>query len=113
MSDSPADGDLVFIDSGETAMGLGIIEYDLDICGGYSRAGPLVQEGGSLLSAEVVVGIAQNEADSGKEVALSRSVPSDDNIRSGGEGLDNGLVLVANTLGSACVGIDTLDGGAR
>ena len=69
-----------------------------------------MQESLAFLSAEMSVGIAEDEADGGEEIALARSVAADDNVRPRREGLDDGLVLVAvDGSGSVCRG----RGGAR
>lgn len=49
----------------------------------------------AFLATHLGVGIAENEADGGEEVALARSISADDDIGTGGEGLNDGLVLVA------------------
>jgi hypothetical protein len=54
-----------------------------------------MEEGLPLLAAQVGVGIAEDKTDGGKEVALSGAVAADDYIGSRGEGLDDGLVLIA------------------
>jgi hypothetical protein len=54
-----------------------------------------VQKSLSLLATHLSVGIAQNESDGGEEVALARTIATDDNIVLRREGFDDGLVLVA------------------
>lgn len=72
-----------------------VVEDDLDV-GRHDRgARALVEEGLALLASELGVGIAEDEADRGEEVTLPRPVATDDNVRPGREGLDDGLILVA------------------
>lgn len=59
-----------------------------------------MEEGLALLAAQVDVGIAKDETDSGEEIALSGAIASDNNIGPWGEGLNDGLVLVAKSKGS-------------
>lgn len=55
----------------------------------------------SFLTAKMGVSIAENESNGGEEVTLARTIAADDDIVFRGEGLDNGLVLVAVfTIGS-------------
>lgn len=49
----------------------------------------------SFLTAKMGVSIAENESNGGEEVTLARTIAADDDIVFRGEGLDNGLVLVA------------------
>lgn len=49
----------------------------------------------SLLSAEMSVGIAENEANGRKEIALAGTIASDDDIMFRRKGLNDCLVLVA------------------
>jgi len=49
----------------------------------------------SFFAAHVGVRIAEDEPDSGKEVALAGSIATNDNIGFWGEGFDDGLLLVA------------------
>jgi len=54
----------------------------------------------ALLATQVDVGIAKDEADSGEEVALSGSIAPNNDISPWGEGLNDGLILVAKSKGS-------------
>lgn len=54
-----------------------------------------MQQSLTLLSAEMGVGIAEDEANGRKEVTLSRTIATDDDIVLGRKGLDDRLVLVA------------------
>jgi hypothetical protein len=49
----------------------------------------------ALFATHLRVGIAEDETDGGEEIALSRTIATNDDVRTGGEGLDDGLVLVA------------------
>ena len=54
-----------------------------------------MKQGLSLFATHLSVGIAQDEADGGEEVALARAIATDDDIAVGREGLDLHLILVA------------------
>lgn len=53
-----------------------------------------MKEGLALLLAKFRVGIVQHEPDSGKEITLSRAIPSHNHIHSGTKGPHNHLVSV-------------------
>jgi hypothetical protein len=55
-----------------------------------------MEEGLPFFATHLGVGVAENKADGGKEVALSRAVATDDDIMFGRKGLDHGLILVAS-----------------
>ena len=48
----------------------------------------------SLLPSHLCVGIAENETNGGEEVGLSGTIATDNDIKAGREGFDDGLVLV-------------------
>lgn len=54
-----------------------------------------MQQSLTLFSAEVGVGIAQDESNRGKEVTLAGTIATDDNIVLWRKGLNDRLVLVA------------------
>ena len=53
-----------------------------------------MEESLSLFATHLSVGIAEDESNSGKEIALAGAVAPDDNIGARREGFDDGLVLV-------------------
>lgn len=54
-----------------------------------------MEEGLPLFAAHLGIGIAEDEADRGEEVALARAISADNDIGARREGFENGLVLVA------------------
>jgi hypothetical protein len=54
-----------------------------------------VQQSLPLFAGHLGIGIAEDEPNGGKEIALARTIATDDNIRAGREGFDDGLILVA------------------
>ena len=54
-----------------------------------------MDEGLPLLASHLRIGVAENETNSGKEIALPRSIAADDNVEFGREGVDDGLIFVA------------------
>lgn len=49
----------------------------------------------AFLPAHLSVGVTEDESNRREEVTFAGSIATDDNIRLGREGLDNGLVFVA------------------
>lgn len=54
-----------------------------------------MEEALPLLATHLGIGIAEDEADGGEEVALSGAIAADDDVGLGGEGLNDDLFFVA------------------
>lgn len=66
-----------------------------------------MQQSLALFSAEVSVGIAQDESNCREEVALARTIATDDNIVLWRKGLNDRLVLVAVVMRKLVIIADT------
>jgi hypothetical protein len=56
--------------------------------------GPYVKQSLALFPSHLRVGIAQNEANSGEKITLSRTIAADNDIVFWGKGFDDRLVFV-------------------